>query len=135
MQRNKLVRLFLLLAIPALLSGCAGVRISFSPNPLVMPPDATEIVGTVTLSGKGIGSVTVNTIKGTAFLKDNTIYYQKTVDVNRSLPAFFGSVNVSEKIRIPLDPGIVPGDIDRIVIEVTGSDPGQLVVYVEVRDK
>lgn len=135
MRRAKVARVLLLLVLPLILGGCASLRITFSPDPLIVTPDATEIVGTVTLSGRGIGSVTIKQITGTAFLKDGSVYYQKTVDVNRSLPSFFGSVNVSETIRIPVDPGIVPEDIDRIVIEVTGSDPGQLVIRVQVQQE
>lgn len=39
----------------------------------------------MTLSGEGIGSVRVDTITATAFLKDGKIYDQRSITVNRSL--------------------------------------------------
>lgn len=127
-------QLLILLTLALVLAGCSNLRIIFSPNPIIITDDTDEIVGTVTLSGEGIGSVRVDTITATAFLKDGKIYDQRSITVNRSLPSLFSRLKVSKEVRIPIKDNTVPRDIDRIVIEVTGSDPGTLVVYVEVRD-
>jgi len=131
MRRLFRPQLLALLVLPLVLAGCSGLRISFSPNPIVLTPDATEIVGTVTVTGTGIGSVYVDKIVGVAYYEDDTEYRREELVVKRNVPTFFGSF--SREIRISLE-GVDFTRLDRVELSVSGDDPGTLIIPIRIEE-
>lgn len=118
------------------LTGCTGavLVISWSPNPIVVGPTDQEIKGTVTLTKTGgvLGSLRVDKVTVTAFDADDDVHYHKTFTLNVTIPPFVGGSR-SQDVTIPVTyDDIVNEGITRVVIDVTGSDPGTMEIEIQL---
>ena len=116
-------------------AGCTGrsIVISWSPIPIVVKPGDMNIKGTVTIRATGtFGSLYIDTVSAVVFDEDgNPIEeYTQELKVNVTIPPFVGGTRSEDvTLNVTYD-DIETRRIAKVVVQVTGSDPGKLEVDV-----